>query len=246
MHVEEGVVRGAPLQPIVVADLDTAAIAIWHWFWTSLTGRCIGLGLFTAILPTIMRMHAKPDPRLVQMYDRVANGSKYTGQLVDGNATSGADAATSTTTGNPPSGQPAAVQELDGKHESAMDPKELKKEEREHRKRAREGNPWNPLGWTRHERFWAVDFALGAWVAFFGAIADTYKQGDNIPLNVLAFGILLTFLTVATTSFVERNGWNIIAGKPPQLRLLTGVMIPNMTGALCIVLAMVHVTKLHR
>ena len=83
-------------------------------------------------------------------------------------------------------------------------------------------------------------------MAFFGAIADTYKQGDNIPLNVLAFGILLTFLTVATTSFVERNGWNIIAGKPPQLRLLTGVMIPNMTGALCIVLAMVHVTKLHR
>jgi hypothetical protein len=81
---------------------------------------------------------------------------------------------------------------------------------------------------------------------FFGAIADSYKREQEVPMSVVVFMLILTFLTVATTLFVERNGWNIIAGRPPQLRLVSGVIVPNMIGALCIVLAMVHVTRLHK
>jgi hypothetical protein len=92
--------------------------------WTSLPGRCIGLGLFVAVLPTVMRMQARPDPRLL-----------------------------------------ALLHPGEGTADAALTDKERKAREKELKKKAREGNPWKPIGWTKQEWFWAVDFTLGAWVA---------------------------------------------------------------------------------
>jgi len=223
-----------------IGDLTSSLEGSWHWWWTSLVGRIIALALFTAILPTFLRLHCRPP----------ASSTAHPGPTtIDLTAPAGnpslapAGNPTLAPTGNPspaPAGNPSPAPAAN-QPSTALDPNTPPA----NADSAQGVNPWNPIAWTRQEWFWAVDFSLGAWVAYFGSIAETYKRNQDIPSSVLVIGIILTILTAATTSFVERNGWDVVPGHPPKLRRIRGIVAPNMLGVLCIILAMVHVTKLH-
>ncbi len=106
-------------------------------------------------------------------------------------------------------------------------------------------NPWVRSGWGRADRFWAVDFAIAAWITFFAYVGESIKRKESVPTSGWLVFVLLTLTSTLLPMFMEKNGWDYVPGHEPVLRRWQGVIVPNMWGFGAVAAAVFQLSALH-